>query len=479
MIKRFGYIRLYRTIYILIEIAMNNSEDIDSRVTKGVRTLLGNPKKAIVKLSLPMMLGMFSQAIYMVADGFWVAGLGADELAAVGLFFPFFIIIIALGAGIGVGGSSAISRRIGQRNKEEADNTAIHTILIGILIALGVSLPVLPFLNKIFFSFSDSANIGNMATDYARIIFSGTLILVFSHITNALLRGEGDAKRSMYGLLIGSGLNIILDPIFIYLLDMGVVGAAWATVISISVSSLLFCYWLFIKKDTYLDITIRHLKWNRKLLGEILEVGIPSSLAQISMSVAMIFLNKVVILADGTDGVAVFTSGWRIIMLGAIPLFGMATGVVAVTGAAFGARNKEKLKTAFFYSIKLGVLIELGVALLVAIFARQISFLFTYSEGAGRISDELINFLRIMSFIYPTIPLGMLTSAMFRGVSKGKRSLIVTILRTIIIQVPVAYLLGIVFQMGLTGVWLGIITGNVIAVTITFLWGRHTVNHII
>ncbi|MEA1993320.1 MAG: MATE family efflux transporter [Euryarchaeota archaeon] len=451
---------------------------MSDEVTEGVKDLLGEPKKAILKISVPMMIGMFVQSLYNIADGFWVAGLGADQLAAVGLFFPFFMIIMALGAGIGVGGSSAISRRIGERNKEDADNTAVHTIILGIIIALVFSLPVLPFIDNIFNSISGDGNVGDMAADYARILFAGAVALIFSNIANAILRGEGDAKRAMYGLMLGSGLNIILDPIYIYGLDLGVVGAALATLTSMIVSSCLFIYWLFIKSDTYVDITFKDFTPNKGILKEILSVGVPSSLAQLSMSIAMVFLNKIVILAGGTDGVAVFTSGWRIVMLGVVPLIGMAVGVTAVTAAAFGAKDKEKLRTAYLYALKIGVLIELGLAVLIAIFAHQVAYIFTYSEGAARISSELVKFLRITAIFYPTVPLGMLTSAMFRGVAEGTRSLIVTILRTVIFQLPVVYLLGITFGFGLSGIWWGIVLGNALAVSITFLWGRVTIDEV-
>jgi len=450
-------------------------EDRGKKVTQGVKNLLGDPKKAILKLSVPMMIGMFVQAIYNIADGVWVAGLGADQLAAVGLFFPFFFIIIALGAGIGIGGSSAISRRIGERNKKDADNTAIHTILIGIIIGLVTSLPLLPFLENIFISFSGNRKVGIMAADYARVLFGGAVIIIFSNVANAILRGEGDAKRAMYALVLGSGLNIVLDPIYIYTLNMGVVGAAWATLTSLTVSSALFLYWLFVKRDTYVDITLKNFQFNKKILKEILGVGIPASAAQLSMSISMVSLNIIVIWAGGTDGVAVFTSGWRIVMLGAIPLMGMAAAATSVTGAAFGAKDKEKLNTAYLYVIKIGILIELGIAILVALFAPRVAYIFTYSEGATRILNDLINFLRWSALIYPTIPLGMLTSAMFQGIGKGKRALVVTILRTIILQAPVAYLLGILLGFGLTGVWLGIVIGNIIAASVAFMWGKITI----
>jgi len=453
-------------------------EDKKTAATEGVRTLLGDPRRAVIKLSVPMMFAMFCQALYNIADGIWVAGLGADALASVGLFFPFFMVIIALGAGLGVGGSSAVSRRIGMRDKGGADNTAIHTILLGVIVALVLSIPVMPFLERLFLSFSGNEKVGSLAADYAEVMVGGTVILVFGHIAGALLRGEGDAKRAMYGMLAGSILNIILDPVFIYLLDMGVRGAAVATVISLTISSLLFSYWLFFKGDTYLKITLRDFVLSSRILREILGVGLPSSLAQLSMSLAMIVINKIVIRAGGTDGVAVFTSGWRLVMLGVIPLIGISTGVVAVTGAAYGAGSREKLKTAFYYSVKMALLIEIAVGVLTFIFAGKLAHIFAYSEGSARIMDDLVTFLRIICLFYPAVPFGMLTSAMFRGVGRGDRSLVVTIIRTIIFQVPVAYLFGITLGMGLNGVWIGMVISNVAATFITFTWGVFTVNRL-
>lgn len=453
---------------------------MDDNITKGVKDLLGEPKKAILKLSTPMIIAMLVHAFYNIADGFWVAGLGADALASVGLFFPFFFIIIALGMGIGVGGSSAISRRIGARNKKEADNTAEHTLILGFLISVIISILGFPFLDEIMRAFSgENERVAFMAISYARIFFIGTPILIFSNIAGSILRGEGDAKRAMYGILIGSILNIILDPLFIYTFKLGVSGAAIASVFSMAVSSLLYIYWMFSKKDTYLDISIKNFKYNRRILSEILSVGIPSMLAQLSMSISMIILNKIVVIVGTTDGVAVFTSGWRIVMVATTPIMGLATGVIAVTGAAFGARNKEKLKTAYLYAIRWGVFVELFISLIVFLFSKEISYIFTYSKEAARISEELIRFLKISTLFYLVVPPGMLTSAMFRGVGKGFNSLSVTIIRTFVFQIPLAYILSVYTGWGVTGVWWGIVLGNVIATIFTFTWGYKTVNRIL
>ena len=441
-------------------------------MTRGVQTLLGSPKQAIIKLSVPMMIGMFVQTIYQIADGIWVAGLGPDALAAVGLFFPFFIVLMAIGGGIGIGGSSAVSRRIGEDDKAEAEKTAIHTILIGLMAGIVIGFALIPFLDTIFIGISGDEAVGGMAADYATILFSGSVFIIFFNIANAILRGEGDARRAMYGLIVGAALNIVLDPLFIYVFGFGVIGAGIATLVSMIVSSLVFSYWLFFKRITYLHIVFRKFRFEKRIIGEILRVGIPASLSQISMAGMMVVLNRIIIIAGGTDGVAVFTSGWRVVMLGIIPLIGLGTGVTAVTGAAFGQRDREKLSTAYLYAVKIGVLIELGIAVLVFIFAPQISFIFTYSEEAARITEDLIEFLRIVSGFYPTVPLGMLTAAMLRGIGKGVQSLLVMLVRILVFQIPAAFLLGIVFGLGLTGVWIGFVGGNILAVAGIFTWGR-------
>jgi putative MATE family efflux protein len=315
-----------------------------------------------------------------------------------------------------------------------------------------------------------------MAADYARLLFSGAVFIIFFNIANAILRGEGDAKRAMIGLIVGAGLNIILDPIFIYWLDMGVIGAGVATLVAMVISSLLFAYWLFIKRNTYVHISFHGFRFIAAIVKEILHVGIPASVSQISMAFMMVFLNKIIIMAGGTDGVAVFTSGWRVIMIGIIPLIGLSTGVTAVTGAAYGQRDRKKLNTAYFYSIKIGIFIELAVAVLVFVFAEQIASIFTYAEGAKRIAQDLVRFLRISSGFYVTIPLGMLTAAMLRGIGKGVNALLVVLVRTFIFQVPAAYLMGIAAGMGLNGIWIGFVAGNVPAVTVIFFWGRLIVN---
>ena len=136
---------------------------MNEKITKGVKTLLGNPKKAIIKISIPMMVGMGVQTLYNLVDGIWVAGLGPDALAAVGLFFPIFIGLIAIANGIGIGGSSAISRKIGAKDKKAADSVGAHSILLGIFIGILITISIYPFLHKIFNGMGAKGNVVNYA----------------------------------------------------------------------------------------------------------------------------------------------------------------------------------------------------------------------------------------------------------------------------------------------------------------------------
>jgi Na+-driven multidrug efflux pump len=208
------------------------------------------------------------------------------------------------------------------------------------------------------------------------------------------------------------------------------------------------------------------------VIKEILQVGLPSAVMQLSMSFSVLILNMIVVQAGGTDGIAVYTTGWRVATFGSLPLIGIATAVTAVTGAAYGSRDFNKLDTAFLYAVKTGIKIEIIIALMIFLLAPQITLLFTLSEDAARISGDLIIFLRTMVFYFPTVSIGMLSSAMFQGTGRGINSLIATIIRTLLLTVPISYLLALYLDIGLPGVWWGIVIGNVTGSVIAFIWAR-------
>ena len=211
-------------------------DSVDFNETEGVKTLLGDPSKAIIKLSVPMIIGMALITLYYIVDAFWVSGLGAEAVAATGFVFPFFFLLMAISNGLGVGAGAAISRRIGAKDKKGANNVASHVLVLMLILSALFSFFLFVFARDILLGIGAGSSI-DMAVSYGQVIFAGSIFIFFSNIANAILRGEGDAKRAMYVILFGSVLNIVLDPIFIYSLGMGVTGAAVATILSMAISS--------------------------------------------------------------------------------------------------------------------------------------------------------------------------------------------------------------------------------------------------
>lgn len=440
--------------------------------TNGVKILQGDPKKAIIKLSIPMIVAMSVQTIYSLIDTYWVSGLGADALAAMGFVFPFFFISMALSNGIGIGGGSAISRMIGARDKVGADNVAVHTIIVIILLSIAFTVPFYLFAPQLF-ALAGAGKATGLAVAYARAIFLGSIIIFFSNVANAILRSEGDSKRAMKAMILGGVLNVILDPIFIYTLNMGIAGAAWATVLSIGVSCVMMANWLFFKKDTYVAFNFKDFRFEKSIVKEIFSVALPASAQQLSMSLSMIFMNYIIVLVSSTDGVAVYATGWRIATIATSPLLGMATAVISVCGAAIGAHDYIKAKAALSYSTRVGFLIECVAGAFIFAFAMPIASIFTQSEGGAHITDDLAHFLRVMCTFYPMLALGLFSSSFFQGAGKGLNSLIATLLRTIVFTPLFAALLAFTFNMGQVGAWWGLVIGNGIGSLLMYIWAEY------
>jgi len=466
-----------------------SQQDHKQHKTKGVETLLGEPKKAIITLAIPMIIAMSSHTIYNLVDALWVSGfgmdlfttetietVGADALAAVGFVLPFYMMIIAISTGIGIGGGAAISRRIGAKDKHGADNTAIHTIVLTAIFSILLTLFLFIFSDTILTSIGAEITAA-MAISYGRIIFAGVIFLFFSQVAFAILRAEGDVKRAMYAMMFGSALNIILDPVFIFTFRLGVSGAAYATILSMAITSLLLFYWLFLKKNTYVTFHFKDFTFKKSILKDIFKVGLPASIQQLSMSFTMLIIIVIIgITSGGEAGVAVYNTGWRVVMIAVLPLLGMATALTTVTGATYGARSYEKLNTAFLYATKTGFLIELLLAALIFILAPFIAALFTTTQDGFQILDDLIFFLRITCLFYPGAAFGITSSAMFQGIGKGINALIATLLRTLVLTVFLAFLFSLVLDFGISGIWWALVIANLIGSVISFVWGKYEVN---
>ena len=216
-------------------------------------------------------------------------------------------------------------------------------------------------------------------------------------------------------------------------------------------------------------------KYNGKYLEDIAVVGFPTALGQITMSAAIYILNIFASKAGGDAGVATFTSAWRMINLGTLTITGISSAVTPVTGAAYGAKDIRKIENTLNYSIKFGEAVGLTVMSLMFLFSKQLAFLFAYTEASSVLLDNISKALKTLCLFLPGTPLGMLTSGMFQGIGQGFKSLITTILRTIVFQVFWTWLFVGVLNVGLSGVWWGIVVGNASASVITYTWGQLTI----
>jgi len=456
------------------------------RDTHGVKTLLGDPKKAIVKLSIPMFVAMSIQTIYNLVDAIWVAGKGEAALSAVGFFFPFTMLLMSISTGLGIGGGAVISQAIGAGDSRRADSAAAHTLVIMLLLAVGMSIPLFFFAEPLYRLMGAASSLRETLA-YSRIMFAGILLIFFNQVGMALLRSEGDANKVMVGMIIGCLLNIALDPLFIYRfelprraaagplgigLGLGVAGAAYATVLSIAVSSLLLFYWLFIQRKTYLAIHFRGFRFEAATTRRIISIGVPTMLMQMSMSLMMFGVTKILTRISGDSGVAVFSTGWRVVQVATLPILGIGAAVTAVAGSAYGAGAFGKLSVARNYALQIGVGLELALGAATFLFAPYITRVFTWSAQTSHLIGDISRMLRYLCFGYPATAIGMLTSSFFQGVGKGLYSLLVTILRTLLIAIPAAAILGIALGLGLPGVYLGFLIAGWTASLFGLAWSQ-------
>jgi putative MATE family efflux protein len=456
---------------------MSSNNQNTSETNQRISIITGDPKKAIQVLSVPMIISMFLIMAYNLADSIWVAGLGPNALAALGFVTPIFMIVMGLGNGLGAGAASLISRRIGAGNKKGADNAAIHSIILVLAISVVLTALTLIFLPNILMAMGAGETL-DLALQYGYVVFGGLIFIIFSSVASGILRAEGDAKRPMYAMAATAILNIIIDPLFIYYFGWGVSGAAWATVLSSSISCIFMIYWLLLKRDTYVSFSREDFQPSQKVVKDILMVGLPASAESFVMAVLGIVMNLILVITGGAEAVAVYTAGWRVVMMAMIPPIGIGTAAITVAGVAYGARKFENLSTALSYSAKLGVGIALVTGAITYIFASNIASIFTYSSQSAFMAPSIAAFLQVMCLFYLTVPLGITAGAVFQGMGKGITSLLLTLLREVVFISFFAYLFAFTLGFGSQGVWWGIVVGGGLGCIVAYIWANIYINRL-
>ena len=446
--------------------------------SKSVDIMLGNPKKALISMSIPLIISLLISSLYNLIDAAWVSGLGADALAGVGFFTPVFMILVGFGNGLGAGASFAISKYVGEDNKSKANNASVHSILINIILSIIITILLWVLLVPILNAMGVGQTI-SYATDYGNLIVLGSIFIIFSNALYGIYRGEGDSTRPMYAMMLSAILNMVLDPIFIYTLNLGVKGAAIATLISSIFVILVLCYWFYVKKDTYLNPVMSNFSYKKDIAMDIIKVGIPASIQLLNNAFFAAVFSALLAFLSSTDSVAVYSTGWRIVIIGTTPILAIGTALISVVAANYGAKNYKNIQVAHRYAMKISIIIGFVVAVLTNVFAGDIASVFASSGSSVRILGELTSFLSWIVIYYPTMGVGVASTYVFQGVGKGLTAMFQTIMRETGFTIFFAVLLGVILGYGVWGAWMGIVLGEVVSNNITMVWADRYVKKLI
>lgn len=331
--------------------------------------------KALMSLGVPIMIGMLINALYNLVDAYFVGGLGESQMGAISIVFPLGQVVVGLGLMFGNGAASYLSRLLGRGEKESADqvaSTALYSsVSIGVIIILLTTL----FMEPILTMLGATETILPYALTYARIYVISCVFNVFNVTMNNIVSSEGAAKTTMCALLLGAVLNTVLDPIFIYTLNLGVAGAAIATAISQMVSTLVYLIYVFRKKSAF-SFCIKQFVPTKEIMTEILKIGIPTLTFQILTSLSIALINR----AANSYGDAVIAgmgAVTRITSMGTLIVFGFLKGFQPIAGFSYGAKKFNRLREAIKISTLWSTIFCVVVGFLVAIFSKQIISQFT------------------------------------------------------------------------------------------------------
>lgn len=445
----------------------DKAEDID--------LIVNHPKKAINKLALPIIISYIFMMLNNIIDGIWVSGLGPNPLAAVGFVTPVFLALVGFANGLGAGANSLIARYIGAEEYENAGNSSIHAIVLSIVVTVISTVLILMVLKHLLLIMG-AGEVLSETLAYGNIVIGGIFSVFLPAMMAAIFRAQGDVKRASYPLILNAFINIILDPIFIYVIGWGIAGAAFATVLSGSLAAAPMVYWIFIKKDSFLEIRMREYKTNLQIYKDILVVGIPASLEQFIISFVSILFNYWITILSGTVAVAAYTATWRLVSIGMSPIIGVGVAALTVGGAAYGARNLTNLKTALNYGIKLAMISSVIISLSFFIFAEPLSFIFSYSANSSVLSSSIIEALHILCFFILLMPFGVLSGNLFQAMGKGTLALSITVLRSFILEVFFGGLFAFILGFGLVGLYAGLVLGMATGSLIGYLYINYYLN---
>lgn len=423
--------------------------------------------KALLAMGLPIMIGMMINALYNLVDAYFVGGLGTSQMGAISVAFPLGQVVVGLGLLFGNGASSYISRLLGYGDKETANKVASTALYSSIFVGAVIIICTIIFLNPLLKLLGATESILPYAITYTSIYVISSIFNVFNVTMNNIVASEGAAKTTMCALLTGAILNMILDPIFIYVLDLGVAGAAIATAISQIVSTLVYLGYVLRKKSVF-SFSIKECCFSKEIMSEILKIGIPTLVFQLLTSLSITLINMQA-KEYGDSVIAGMGAVTRIISMGSLMVFGFIKGFQPIAGYSYGAKKYERLYEAIKTSIKWSTIFCAIFGLIMALFPTKIISQFTTDDmeliNIGQ-SALRANGLSFFLFGYYTV-----YSSLFLSLGKAKKGFILGACRQGICFVPVILVVPMIW--GINGILYAQPISDVISTIITVLMAAH------
>lgn len=425
--------------------------------------LLGSTSipKALLAMGIPTMVGMLVNAFYNLVDAYFVGGLGESQMGAISVVYPLGQVVVGLGLLFGNGAASYISRLLGRGDKENADKVASTALYSSVSVGAVIIIISMVFLHPILKLLGATDSILPFAATYASIYIVSCIFNVFNVTMNNIVTSEGAAKTTMCALLTGAVLNIALDPLFIYVFDLGVAGAAIATAISQIVSTCVYLTYIFRKKSVF-HFRVKDCTYTKETMSEIFKIGIPTLVFQILTSVSISLINNAA--GDyGDSAIAGMGVVTRLISMGSLSVFGFIKGFQPIAGYSYGAKKFDRLREAIKTSILWSTAFCVIFGVILALFPTAIVSQFTKGDAEMiRIGAASLraNGISIMLFGFYTV-----YSSLFLALGKGREGFILGACRQGICFIPVILLLPIVW--GLNGIMYAQPIADVLSAVIT------------
>ena len=418
--------------------------------------------KLLIKQAVPASIGILVMSLNILVDTIFVGNwIGSTAIAAINIVLPVSFFIAALGMAIGIGGSSIISRALGADNHQKALKVFGNQITLTLILTLSMVAVGLLFADSIIESFGGKGAIFEPAKIYYQIVLYGVPLLALCMMANTVIRAEGKPKLAMYAMMIPSVSNLIMDYVFINLMDFGMAGAAWATTLSY-VLCLAFILWLFASKKSELRINFKHLGLNFPIVKEISSLGFVTLARQAVVSITYLFMNNILFDLGGEASVTSYAIAGRMLMFAMFPVLGVTQGFLPIAGFNYGAENYHRVKETLNTAIKYAAILATLVFIVLMIFPENIAQMFTTDADVLR---QAPNDMRWVFAATPIIAWQLIGAAYFQAIGKARPALLLTLCRQGFFFIPLILILPKFY--GELGVWISFPISDVLATIVT------------